>query len=80
MAGWQRRSGGDFICRRVGLKNLNVALQMANTIRESVSEITVAPNVMETGSSRVSPNRTIIGAARSVCEASNDPKTIAAMG
>jgi hypothetical protein len=50
---------------------------MANTISESVSDITVAPTVIVTGSRSISPNRAMVGNPRRVCDASNDPITIA---
>src|SRR5271166_3744866 len=53
---------------------------MANTTRDSVSDMTVAPTVTVTGSSRVSPSSVIIGSARRVCEASSDPNTTAVTG
>ena len=46
----------------------------------TVSESTVAPKLIVIASRRVSPSRTTIGAASSVCEASSDPITTAATG
>ena len=41
-----------------------MAAQIANTIRERVSDMTVAPTVTVTGSRRVSPSCVMIGKAQ----------------
>jgi len=51
--------------------------QMAKTTSDSVSDMTVAPTAIVTGSARERPSLVIVGSPRSVCDASSEPTTIA---
>src|SRR5262249_11783547 len=58
---------------------VKVETQMANTISDNVSDMTVAPIVTITGSSRVAPSRATMARASNVWDASSDPITMAGM-